>query len=64
MINKLKVKELKAMAEKANVKGWKSMKKEQLIEALQVTRKYGPIFDYMEDYGVSFEEAKDMASDY
>lgn len=64
MINKLKVKELKAMAEKANVKGYKSMKKEQLIEALQVTRKYGPIFDYMEDYGVSFEEAKDMASDY
>lgn len=64
MINKLKVKELKVMAEKANVKGWKSMKKEQLIEALQVTRKYGPIFDYMEDYGVSFEEAKDMVSDY
>lgn len=64
MINKLKVKELKVMAEKANVKGYKSMKKEQLIEALQVTRKYGPIFDYMEDYGVSFEVAKDMASDY
>ena len=64
MINKLKVKELKAMAEKANVKGYKKKKKEQLIEALQVTRKYGPIFDYMEDYGVSFEEAKDMASDY
>lgn len=61
MINKLKVKELKAMAKEANVKGWRSLKKADLIKELQVTRKYGLILDYMEDYGISLEEAKDMA---
>ena len=59
----LKVKELKEMAKDANVKGYKSLKKAELIKELQVTRKYGPIFDYMEDYGISFEDAKDMVAE-
>lgn len=59
----LKVKELKEMAKDANVKGWKNLKKAELIKELQVTRKYGPIFDYMEDYGISFEDAKDMVAE-
>ena len=63
MIKKLKVVQLKEMAKEANVKGYKSMKKAELIKELQVTRKYGTILDYMEDYNVSLEVAEDMASD-
>lgn len=63
MINKLTVKELKQMAKEANVKGFSKLKKDELISELQVTRKYGLILDYMEDYGVSLEVAKDMASE-
>ena len=63
MINKLTVKELREMAKEANVKNWKSLKKDELISELYVSRKYGLILDYMEDYGVSLEIAKDMASE-
>ena len=63
MINKLKVKELREMAKEANVKNWKSLKKADLISELWVSRRYALIFDYMEDYGVSFEIAEDMASE-
>ena len=63
MINKLTVKQLKEMAKDANVKGWSKLSKAELISELQVSRKYGLILDYMEDYGVSLEEAKDMASE-
>ena len=63
MINKLTVKELREMAKEANVKNWNSLKKDELISELYVSRKYGLILDYMEDYGVSLEIAKDMASE-
>lgn len=63
MINKLTVKQLKEMAKDANVKGWSKLGKAELISELYVSRKYGLILDYMEDYGVSLEEAKDMASE-
>lgn len=58
---RISIKELKEMAKDANVKGYTSMKKDELISKLQVTRKYGLILDYMQDYGISLEEAKDMA---
>ena len=51
------------MAKDANVKGWSKLSKAELISELYVSRKYGLILDYMEDYGVSLEEAKDMASE-
>ena len=51
------------MAKDANVKGWSKLGKSELISELYVSRKYGLILDYMEDYGVSLEEAKDMASE-
>lgn len=63
MINKLTVKQLKEMAKDANVKGRSTLGKSELISELQVSRKYGLILDYMEDYGVSLEEATDMASE-
>lgn len=63
MINKLTLKELREMAKEANVKGFSKLNKADLISELWVTREYGLILDYMEDYGVSLEVAKDMASE-
>lgn len=57
------VKELRAMAKDANIKGFSKLKKDELMNALYSNRKYGLILDYMEDYGVSLEVAKDMASE-
>ena len=62
MLNKLTVKEMKAMAKDAKVKGYTKLKKNELLRELRVTKKYGLILDYMEDYGVSLEVAEDMAS--
>ena len=56
------LKELKEMAKDAKVKGYSSMKKNELLKALYSIPKYGLILDYMEDYGVSLEVAEDMAS--
>ena len=59
----IKLKELREMAKDANVKNWKSLSKDDLLNELYSNRHYGLILDYMEDYGVSLEEAKDMASE-
>ena len=53
---------MKAMAKDAKVKGYTKLKKNELLRELRVTKKYGLILDYMEDYGVSLEVAEDMAS--
>lgn len=57
----ISLQELKAMAQDANVQGWDKLQKDELLNALYSNRKYAMILDYMEDYGISLEEAADMA---
>ena len=57
------VKELKEMAKDANITNYKNLKKDELMNELYGDRHYGLILDYMQDYEVSLEVAKDMASE-